>query len=59
MYLRDDRGMEPIPPELFLDANPGPIQGIGHRLRELVREAVPHAARFEAAMLAEADPALG
>ena len=36
--------MEPIPPELFLDAFPGPIQGIGHRLRELVREAVPDAA---------------
>ena len=36
--------MEPIPPELFLDAFPGPIQGIGTRLRELVREAVPDAA---------------
>ena len=35
--------MEPIPPELFLDAFPGPIQVIGHRLRELVREAVPDA----------------
>ena len=36
--------MEPIPPELFLDAFPGPIQAIGHRLRQLVREAVPDAA---------------
>jgi hypothetical protein len=43
-YLRDHRPMEPIPPELFLDAFPGPIQVIGHRLRELVREAVPDAA---------------
>ena len=42
MYLRDDRGMEPIPPELFLDAFPDPIQAIGHRLRALVREAVPN-----------------
>jgi hypothetical protein len=33
--------MEPIPPELFLDAFAGPIQAIGHRLRALVREAVP------------------
>ena len=35
--------MEPIPPELFLDAFPGPIQAIGHTLREIVREAVPDA----------------
>ncbi len=35
--------MEPIPPELFLDAFPEPIQVIGRRLRELVREAVPDA----------------
>ena len=41
--VRDHRVMEPIPPELFLDAFPGPIQVIGHRLRELVREAVPDA----------------
>ena len=38
------RAVEPIPPELFLDAFPVPIQAIGHRLRELVREAVPDAA---------------
>ena len=36
--------MEPIPPELFLDAFPEPIRVIGLRLRELVREAVPDAA---------------
>ena len=36
--------MEPIPPELFLDAFPAPIQVIGHRLRHLVHEAVPDAA---------------
>ena len=35
--------MAPIPPELFLDAYPGPIQVIGDRLRKLVREAVPDA----------------
>ena len=36
--------MEPIPPELFLDAFPGPIQALGHRLREVLRDAVPDAA---------------
>jgi hypothetical protein len=36
--------MEPIPPELFLDAFPGPIQAIAHHLRHLVLDAVPDAA---------------
>ena len=44
VYPRNHGDMEPIPPELFLDAFPGPIQAIGHRLREVVREAVPDVA---------------
>jgi hypothetical protein len=41
--MRDHPGMEPVPPELYLDAFPGPIRAIGHRLRQLVRDAVPDA----------------
>ena len=35
--------MEPVPPELFLDAYPAPIQAVAHRLRALVIQAVPDA----------------
>jgi hypothetical protein len=35
--------MEPIPPEIFLDAFPPAIAALGHALREAIRLAIPDA----------------
>jgi hypothetical protein len=41
--LHDPGGMEPIPPELFLEGYAPPIRAVAERLRAVVRRAVPDA----------------
>ena len=41
--MDDPRGMEPIPPELFLEGYPPLIRAVAETLRAVVRRAVPDA----------------
>ena len=41
--IRDDVSVDVIPPEALLDDFPPPMQAIAHRLRTVIKEAVPDA----------------
>lgn len=43
IVIGDDVGVDPIPPDAFLEDFPPPMQAIAHRLRRIVGEAMPDA----------------